>query len=132
MIIENFKDDKEALRAMTGELVRYMDRKDDGLPFNLALSGGGTAQKMFALWWMNIRIRSTGMRSVSFGSMNDVFRQLTRTVIMDMQTSFCSSRCIYRRSCAPHSWRSGTWYGSDALFACRERVSAPARAITLF
>ena len=27
MIIENFKDDKEALRAMTGELVRYMDRK---------------------------------------------------------------------------------------------------------
>ena len=38
MIIENFKDDKEALRAMTGELVRYMDRKDDGLPFNLALS----------------------------------------------------------------------------------------------
>ena len=41
MIIENFKDDKEALRAMTGELVRYMDRKDDGLPFNLALSGGG-------------------------------------------------------------------------------------------
>ena len=37
MIIENFKDDKEALRAMTGELVRYMDRKDDGLPFNLAL-----------------------------------------------------------------------------------------------
>ena len=90
MIIENFKDDKEALRAMTGELVRYMDRKDDGLPFNLALSGGGTAQKMFALW-----VRSTGMRSVSFGSMNDVFRQLTRTVIMDMQTSFCSSRCIY-------------------------------------
>ena len=42
MIIENFKDDKEALRAMTGELVRYMDRKDDGLPFNLALSVGGT------------------------------------------------------------------------------------------
>ena len=28
MIIENFKDDKEALRAMTGELVRYMGRKD--------------------------------------------------------------------------------------------------------
>ena len=50
MIIENFKDDKEALRAMTGELVRYMDRKDDGLSFNLALSGGGTAQKMFTLW----------------------------------------------------------------------------------
>ena len=50
MIIENFKDDKDALRAMTGELVRHMDRKDDGLPFNLALSGGGTAQKMFALW----------------------------------------------------------------------------------
>ena len=71
MIIENFKDDKEALRAMTGELVRYMDRKDDGLPFNLALSGGGTAQKMFALWVDEYRI------------------------IMDMQTSFCSSRCIY-------------------------------------
>ena len=89
MIIENFKDDKEALRAMTGELVRYMDRKDDGLPFNLALSGGGTAQKMFALWVDEYKDKID-------------------------------------------SWRSGTWYGSDALFACRERVSAPARAITLF
>ena len=39
MIIENFKDDKEALRAMTGELVRYMDRKDDGLPFIFPVYG---------------------------------------------------------------------------------------------
>lgn len=95
MIIENFKDDKEALRAMTGELVRYMDRKDDGLPFNLALSGGGTAQKMFALWVDEYKDKIDWDAIRFFGSMNDVFRQLTRTVIMDMQTSFCSSRCIY-------------------------------------
>lgn len=50
MIIENFKDDKEALRAMTSRLIAYMDRKNDGLPFNLALSGGETAKKMFTLW----------------------------------------------------------------------------------
>ena len=123
MIIENFKDDKEALRAMTGELVRYMDRKDDGLPFNLALSGGGTAQKMFALWvdeykdkidWDAIRFFWVDERCVpptdpdsNYGHANELLFK-------------------------PHSWRSGTWYGSDALFACRERVSAPARAIALF
>ena len=39
MIIENFKDDKEALRAMTGELVRYMDRKDDGTEDVRSLGG---------------------------------------------------------------------------------------------
>ncbi len=50
MMIENFEDDKNALRAMTEELIRFMDRKDDGLPFNRALSGGGTAKKMFSLW----------------------------------------------------------------------------------
>ena len=50
MMIENFEDDKNALRAMTEELIRFLDRKDDGLPFNLALSGGGTAKKMFSLW----------------------------------------------------------------------------------
>ena len=105
MIIENFKDDKEALRAMTGELVRYMDRKDDGLPFNLALSGGGTAQKTFALWVDEYK--------------DKIDWDAIRFFWVDER-------------CAPHSWRSGTWYGSDALFACRERVSAPARAITLF
>ena len=102
MIIENFKDDKEALRAMTGELVRYMDRKDDGLPFNLALSGGGTAQKMFALWVDEYKDKIDW----------DAIRFF-----------WVDERCV-----PP----TGTWYGSDALFACRERVSAPARAIALF
>ena len=85
MIIENFKDDKEALRAMTGELVRYMDRKDDGLPFNLALSGGGTAQKMFALWVDEYKDKIDW----------DAIRFFWVDERCDMQTSFCSSRCIY-------------------------------------
>ena len=132
MIIENFKDDKEALRAMTGELVRYMDRKDDGLPFNLALSGGGTAQKMFALWvdeykdkidWDAIRFFWVDERCVPPTDPDSNYGHANELLFKPLHT---------RRSCAPHSWRSGTWYGSDALFACRERVSAPARAITLF
>lgn len=64
MIIENFKENKEALRSMTSCLMQYMARKSDGQPFNLALSGGGTAKEMFDLWvdeyrdqinWNNIR-----------------------------------------------------------------------------
>ena len=95
MIIENFKDDKEALRAMTGELIRYMDRKDDGLPFNLALSGGGTAQKMFALWvdeykdkidWDAIRFFWVDERCVPPTDPDSNYGHAT---------SFCSSRCIY-------------------------------------
>ncbi|RHR61265.1 6-phosphogluconolactonase [Parabacteroides sp. AF17-28] len=64
MKIENFKTDKEALLAMTSCLIGYMERKTDGHPFNLALSGGETAKKMFTFWveeykekidWDNIR-----------------------------------------------------------------------------
>ncbi|MCD8137363.1 MAG: 6-phosphogluconolactonase [Parabacteroides gordonii] len=50
MKIENYKDNKEALRALTSQLMTYMSRKEDQKPFNLALSGGETAKKMFALW----------------------------------------------------------------------------------
>ena len=50
MKIENYKDNKEALRALTSQLMTYMARKEDRRPFNLALSGGETAKKMFALW----------------------------------------------------------------------------------
>lgn len=64
MVIENFKDSKEALRSLTLNLMYYVDRKNDGRPFNLALSGGETAKQMFSLWadeyrakmnWKNIR-----------------------------------------------------------------------------
>lgn len=50
MKIENYKDSNEALRALTSQLMTYMTRKEDRKPFNLALSGGETAKKMFALW----------------------------------------------------------------------------------
>lgn len=64
MVIENYKDSKEALRAMTLNLMYFVARKDDGQPFNLALSGGETAKQMFSLWadeyrskfnWKNMR-----------------------------------------------------------------------------
>lgn len=56
MIIENYKDSKEALRAMTEQLIVFMDRKGS-VPFNLALSGGETAKKMFTLWVDKFRDR---------------------------------------------------------------------------
>ena len=92
MKIENFKTDKEALLAMTSCLIGYMERKTDGHPFNLALSGGETAKKMFTFWveeykekidWDNIRFFWVDER-----------RRLIRTAIMAMRTSFCLSRCI--------------------------------------
>lgn len=64
MKTENYKDNKEALRALTARLMDYMAQKKDQKPFNLALSGGETAKQMFALWadeykdkidWDNLR-----------------------------------------------------------------------------
>ena len=64
MKIENYKDNKDALRALTSQLMDYMARKEEQTPFNLALSGGETAKQMFALWadeykdkidWENMR-----------------------------------------------------------------------------
>lgn len=74
MKIENYKDSKDALRALTSQLVTYMAQKEDGKPFNLALSGGETAKKMFALWvdeykdkisWNNLRFFWVDERCVS-------------------------------------------------------------------
>lgn len=57
------KDTTGALRKLTEELILLMERKGD-LPFYLALSGAGTAQKMYRLWvteyaneihWDNLR-----------------------------------------------------------------------------
>lgn len=50
MMIERFKNDKEALGALTDKLIRLIKEKKEPAPFNLALSGGGTAARMFALW----------------------------------------------------------------------------------
>lgn len=49
MKIEVYSDAKEALRAMTDKLQGLIDAKE-GKVFNLALSGGETARKMFSLW----------------------------------------------------------------------------------
>lgn len=49
MRIEDYKDGKEALRAMTERMLLLMDEKNSSV-FNLALSGGDTAKKMFTLW----------------------------------------------------------------------------------
>lgn len=56
MIIENYKDSKEALRAMTDQLIFFIEKKE-GPVFNLALSGGETAKKMFTLWVEEYRER---------------------------------------------------------------------------
>ena len=50
MKIDNYKDNKDALRALTSQLMDYMARKEEQTPFNLALSGGETAKQIFALW----------------------------------------------------------------------------------
>lgn len=50
MLIENYKDNKDALRALTDRLMTYMSCKCDTKPFNLALSGGETAKQMFSVW----------------------------------------------------------------------------------
>jgi len=49
MIIETYKESNDALRAMTAKLRRLIDEKDAPV-FNLALSGGETAKKMFTIW----------------------------------------------------------------------------------
>lgn len=50
MIIERFNSKEKALGALTDKLIRLMAEKKEASPFNLALSGGGTAQDMFTLW----------------------------------------------------------------------------------
>lgn len=50
MIIERFESKEKALSALTDKLISLMAEKKEPSPFNLALSGGGTAQEMFALW----------------------------------------------------------------------------------
>ena len=74
MVIENFKDNRDALRSLTLNLMYYVDRKNEGGPFNLALSGGDTAKQMFSLWadeyrskmnWKNIRFFWVDERCVS-------------------------------------------------------------------
>lgn len=49
MEIKRYEDTKEALRALTDDLMGLMLRKGSA-PFNLALSGGETAKEMFSLW----------------------------------------------------------------------------------
>lgn len=50
MKLENYKDSKEALQALTARLMACMAGKEEREPFNLALSGGETAKQMFSLW----------------------------------------------------------------------------------
>lgn len=64
MVVRNFQDSKEGIRALTLQLINYLDNKSSATYFNLALSGGETAKQMFLLWvkefsskinWNNIR-----------------------------------------------------------------------------
>lgn len=74
MVIENYKDNKEALNALTNQLMGYIARKGEQQYFNLALSGGETAKQMFSLWvseyrdlidWNTIRFFWVDERCVS-------------------------------------------------------------------
>lgn len=49
MRIEAYKEGNDALRSMTERLITLMREKDNDV-FNLALSGGETAKKMFKVW----------------------------------------------------------------------------------
>ncbi len=73
MRIEVYKEGIEALRSMTERLLRLIEEKGTE-PFNLALSGGETAKKMFTLWveeyktkidWNNLRFFWVDERCVS-------------------------------------------------------------------
>lgn len=48
MIINDYNDPTSALRAMTDDLMRTVSSSEE--TFNMAVSGGGTAQQMFNLW----------------------------------------------------------------------------------
>ena len=50
MNFENYVDELSALQAVTERLKALYDEKEEALPFNLALSGGETAKKLFAFW----------------------------------------------------------------------------------
>ena len=49
MEIKPYKDSQQALHTLTEDLIRLMQQRQREV-FNLALSGGETAKKMFALW----------------------------------------------------------------------------------
>ena len=49
MEIKRYNEMKEALRSMTEDMMAMIRRKDFA-PFNLALSGGETANDLFSLW----------------------------------------------------------------------------------
>ena len=68
------KSPEDALRRMTDKLIKIMQSKPGLVPFNLALSGGSTAQRIFALWqeeykqqidWNRIRFYWVDERCVS-------------------------------------------------------------------
>lgn len=49
MRLEELKNTRDALRSMTDKLVSLINTKESSV-FNLALSGGETAKKMFTVW----------------------------------------------------------------------------------
>lgn len=87
MMIERFNDKKEALRALTEKLMRLIEEKKEPMPFNLALSGGGTAKQMFDLWrevykdkidWDHLRFFWVDERCVAPGDEESNFGQAER------------------------------------------------------
>lgn len=55
MILKTYDSQEEVLRGLTEQLIERMKLQD--APFRLALSGAGTAQKMFRLWREEFRDR---------------------------------------------------------------------------
>lgn len=56
LTVKKNENEREALNGLTEELLRQLERGETA-PFNLAISGGGTAQKLFKLWAEEYRFR---------------------------------------------------------------------------
>lgn len=133
MKIENYKDNKEALRALTSQLMTYMARKEDQKPFNLALSGGETAKKMFALWvdeyrdkidWDSLRFFWVDERCVAPTDPDSNFGHANKLLFEPLQ--------IPRDHI--HRIHGEVEPGTEAmlLFAYCKGISAPPRPVPLF
>lgn len=109
MMIERFKDKKEALRAMTNKLIRLMGEKKEATPFNLALSGGGTARQLFAFWadeykdkidWDRLRFFWVDERCVPPTDEESNFGHADRLLFQPLQIAACHIHRI-KGECEP-------------------------------
>ena len=99
------KSSEDALRKMTDKLIKIMQSKPSLVPFNLALSGGCTARRIFALWqeeykqqidWNRIRFYWVDERCVSPED-DETIRNTSDAYL-------------------PYFWRKRPVYGGKSLF----------------